>query len=319
MVEITRERMELLYKAQKNTLGSAVIICVIGVLISTVLYAMGEDMQGRSRSVIMLISFVFFVIPIINVFTIRKRLIPPGNGKIVRAAFQNMRYDFLSDRTVNMLFESIGKTADYADKTMLILYLCDVYLFRGQINEAISLINSIDRSMFIHYPTIGMTFYEEVMSIYSVIEDNNSVIAAYADGEKFIDECAFRNYLCCSKALGGIIMYETARGNYRSALHMQLMKNEFENNVERDNRNSGNVLNHPLAQFLRGMVFINTAELYYLCGDLWEAGQSLDIGGPMVANCPFMLSRANDLSAKIRQAKEKQYNNVNRSEMQRQQ
>ncbi|MDE6593708.1 MAG: hypothetical protein K2K57_11690 [Oscillospiraceae bacterium] len=319
MVEITRERMELLYKAQKNSFSCTIVICIIGTFISTILYVIGEDMQGSYRSVILLISFAFFIIPIIYTVISFKKFIPPGNGKIVRAAFQNMRYDFLSDKTVNMLFESIGKAANYADKTMLTLYLCDVYLFRGQINEAISLINSIDRSMFVHYPTIGMTFYEEVMSIYSVIEDNNSVIAAFADGEKFIDECAFRNYLCCSKAVGGLIMYEEARGNYRSALQLLLMRNEFENNIERDNRNSGSVLNHPLAQFSRGIVFINTAELYYLCGDLWEAGQSLDIGGPMVASCPFMLNRANTLSAKIRQAKAEQYNNVNRSETQGQQ
>lgn len=319
MVEITRERMELLYKAQKNTLGSAVAICLIGVFISTALHIIGEDMQGRSRSVIMLISFVVFVIPIINALTIRKKLIPPGHGKTVRAAYQNMRYDFLSDRTVNMLFESIGKAENFADKTMLTLNLCDVYLFRGQVNEALSLINSIDRSMFIHYPTIGMTFYEDVMSIYSTLGDNSSVIAAFADGEKFIDESAFRNYICCKGALSAQIMYEKARGNYTGALRMQLMKNEFENNVTRDSNNSGNEQNYPLAQFTRGMVFIDTAELYYLCGDLWEAGQSLDTGGPMVANCPFMLSRANDLSAKIRQAKAEQYNNVNRSELQGQQ
>ncbi|MDE7295404.1 MAG: hypothetical protein K2N72_13355, partial [Oscillospiraceae bacterium] len=85
----------------------------------------------------------------------------------------------------------------------------------------------------------------------------------------------------------------------------------FENNVERDNNSSGNAQNYPLAQFTRGMVFISTAELYYLCGDLWEAGQSLDIGGPMVASCPFMLNRANALSAKIRQAKSEQYNKAN--------
>lgn len=311
MVEITRERMELLYKAQKNTVASATVICIVGVAISTILYAIGEDMQGAYRSVTLLLSFAFFIIPIGYTVIDCKKLIPPGNGKIVRAAFQSMRYDYLSDKTVNMLFESIGMAGNFADKTMLTLNLCDVYLFRGQVNEAISLVNSIDRSMFVHYPTIGMTFYEDVMSIYSALGDNNSVIAAFADGEKFIDESAFRNYICCKGALSAQIMYEKACGSYRRALQMQLMKNEFENNVTRDNNSSGNAQNYPLAQFLRGTVFIDTAELYYLCGDLWEAGQSLDIGGPLVANCPFMLSRANDLSAKIRQAKTEQYNNAN--------
>lgn len=306
MVEITRERMELVYKAQQNALNGALVIGVACSVIGIFTIKSSDIFGETGRIISLIIAFALFGVTFFNIYRVRKKIIPPGQGRIVRNAFQNMRYDYLSDKTVNMLYESIGLAKNYADKTMLTLYLCDVYQFRGQINEAISLINSIDREMFIHYPTIGMTFYSEVMGLYAMLDDTGSVLLAYKDGEKFIDECAFRNYVCCSQALSALITAETARGNYGKALQMQLMQNEFKNNMDGELRKSGQTQNYPLAQLIRGITFCTTADLYYRCGNLWEAGQTLDIGGPLVAGCPFILARANDLSAKIRQAKNEQ-------------
>lgn len=294
MVEITREMMDKLFKKQSSSL---MLVLVLGAVMCAVGFIVITAFEGSISAVA--IAVLLLAIPFFMYKHIKKKLIPAGYGKTVSRALQTMQNGFMWDGMVNVLFDMIGKADSFADKTILTLLLCDVYQMRGQISESISLLDSIDRSRFIEYPTVGLSFYNTVTDTYTVIGDNESVLAAFADAEPFINECASRNYACCNTALSIIIHGERAKGNYRRALELKLMKNDFENQLNSVTGTQPQTT--ALSQFIRGSVFFETAELFYLCGDYDSAAKYLDIGGPMLTASKYTLERANRLSAMIRE------------------
>lgn len=301
MVEITKDRLEMQYKIFRGYVGKTTIVSVVLTAVSLILFQISGGFDGAAASILRVLSLLSFAGVFVYAFHARSKMIPPGHGGIVKSTMSQVRYNFTSEGTVNFMFSQIGKAKNYPEKVMLTLLLADVYLFRGQIGEAISLLDSVDRSGFIQYPTIGMSFYNDVISLYNAVDDSSSVLAAYKDAEAFIDECAFRSYICCQSALDIMIMVEKAGGNYRKALDMQLMKNDIANIFENDARSSGVQQSDPMTAFNRGMIFWSTAELFYLCGDMENAGKYLDIGGPMLSASPLFIQKANRLSEKIRQ------------------
>ncbi len=300
MKEITVYQMEKLYKQQKNLLTAATAISISVFIVNYFLIqALNlSEKLSEHRSIIILISVILAAIPFAAVAVIKNKLIPKGNGRKVREAFSVIQKDVCSDRTINFIYSKISETENYPDQIMLKLFLVDLFDIRGQYAEAIEIINSIDRSKFDRFPNIGMSFYGDVMSIYDHIGDYESVIAAFNDAEPFIEKCSNMNYVCCSGALNIEIIVEKARKNYRKALELRLMKNEFENRINKTIAASQQ--RTSLAGYLRGCVFYETAELFYLCGDMENSGKNLDIGGSMLAISPSATERANKLSALIR-------------------
>lgn len=298
MVNITRDQLDRLYKKQKNSLTNCTAITTVCVILSI---SISRYNDGESAAVSLLCIILLFAAPLALVFYAKKKIIPPGNGKRVTEAMQSLQKDFISDRAVNMLYEKISRADGFAEKTRLILLLCDIYALRGQYREAIGMLNSVDRSQFKKYPAIGISFYDDTTSVYSELEDYDSVLLAYADAEPFIDYACQTNYLCASPAVNILIKVHFARKNYKAALDLRLMKNEFENlTMKMVTDQNGNT---PLNNIIRGSVFCETAELFLRCGDIENAAKYLDIGGPMVAGSPAALAHANKLSAEIRDIK----------------
>lgn len=302
MIEITKEKMEKLYKMQTTLIKSYTTVSAIIIFAVLVITRLLNSLSSGDHTFISAIFMILLAADIAGYFIIRKKVIPAGSGPCVMEAYRSLQNDFISERAVNMLYSKIGEAGNYSDKTKLTLLLCDTYAFRGQLNEAINLLNSVDRSKFAEYPEAGMSFYEDTLSVYSVIGDNDSVLRAYEDAVPFIEHCYEKNYICFSTALSIDIMKEKALGNYRKALDLKLMKNEFENKVNSFVKSAAVNNNKPLNIFVSGMVFLDTAELFYLCGDMFNAGKNLDIGGPMLAASPYMTGKANELSQKIKAA-----------------
>ncbi len=301
MVEITKEKLEKLYKQQKSALGSFGVIAAACWLVCYFYFRILRKFVPESVTGILTIIFIIVgIIPLIAIVPIKKKLIPAGHGKVVQEAFAVMQQDYMSERTVNVLFQKIGQASNYADKTMLTMLLANLYQIRGQLQDSIGMLNSVDRSQFVGYPTIGMSFYSSIVDVYDQLEDSESVLAAFRDAEPFINECAFRNYTCCNTAISIMVIVEKHRGNYRKALDLLLMQNDFMNQF---NRTTGaDQQGAPLSRLIKGETFLKTAELFYLCGDYANAGKYLDIGGPMLAGSPSETARANKLSEKIRAA-----------------
>lgn len=294
MTDITKEMMDKLYKKQSSSLMLALTCGAVMWGAALIIFTAFDDNIAADA-----IAAVIFAVPFFLYAHTKKKLIPPGHGKITSRAMQTMQNAFMSDGMVNVLFDLMGKADSFADKTTLTLLLCDIYQMHSQVREAIGMIDSIDRTRFIEYPTVGLSFYNTVTDIYTVIGDHESVLAAFADAEPFIDECAARNYVCCSTALSIIIRGERAKGNYRKALELRLMKNDFENQF--NSTTGAEQQSSALSYFIRGSVFFETAELFYLCGDYANAAKYLDIGGPMLTASPYALEKANSLSAMIRE------------------
>lgn len=298
MTEITREMMAELAKKHESRMMTSVALLVVMFGTAFLIWRNRYDLPDELFLPAIAAVIGMTVLPFILVIRTKNKLSAMNSG-IYQEALNAVSGDFTSDMAVNTLFEHMGWTEDFSDKAMITLLLCSIYRLRGQYNEAIGMLESINRSRFIEYPVIGLRFYSTVTDIYTEIGGNESVLAAFADAEPFIDECAGRNYKCCAMALGIIINAERAKENYRKALELRLMKNEYENrfNAVSDNNSQPT----PFQQFERGMVFFETAELFYLSGDCVSAAKYLDIGGPMIAANPAMLEKANRLSAELRE------------------
>lgn len=298
MINLTKETLDRLYKKQKTMFSMGWIITIAVIFLSEIGRIALRDVFDKStlNTIILIID----ILPFIYIGYTMKKLIPAGNGKLVKKAFRVLQQDFTSESTVSMLYSSIGQAVKYPEKVRLTLLLANTQAIRGNINEALQLLYSVDRSGFDRFPDVGMTFYGEIIETYSNVGDYDSVLRAFADGERFIEMAAERNYNCCVTAFGVMINVEKARGNYRKALDLRLIKNEYENLF--NSSEGASQQGTPLNRFLKGAVFMETAELFYLCGDIDNAAKYLDIGGPMLSASPAETERANKLSAKIREA-----------------
>lgn len=292
MTVITRETLSKLYKKQKTSICFNYVLCIGLWLIAFILFGIFESAGAR-----MIILAAVIISQIVVYKITRKKIIPKGNGKNVMKAMQFLNNDFTSDSAINKLYELIGKTEDFSDKTMLFLLLSDIYNIRGQFSESLNILKSIDQQQLFRCPEVGMSYYSQIISTFSSIVDNESVLAAFNDAAPFIEECSKRNYNCCNVAMNIQINVEAAKGNYRSALEMKLAKNEFDNKLQRD---ASAVPENPLRRFSRGSVFVATAKLFYLNGDYLNAAKNLDIGGPLTAVTPYLTSEVNKFSAELR-------------------
>lgn len=292
MTEITRDQLDRLYRKQK----SLILIYLIGIIaVCMIFYA--ADILDEKAYLGYIAGAVIAVILFLVSRALKKKLIPEGNGRTVMEAYNYIKTDFLSPNAENFIYRKMSETDNFADKTKLTLFLADIYLFQGRINDAIGMLKAVDRSQFYRHPEVGMSYYSDTIGLYDFIGDTASVLAAYNDAEPFINECAHRNYMCCSCALNILICVERARGNYRKALDMMLMKNEYENKVNNDMRSAEQA---PLTRLTKGLELLETAELFYECGNYEYAAKTVDLGGPMVTASPFLTERANELSQKLR-------------------
>lgn len=300
MTDLTKETLDKLYKKQKRMFSACWIITIAVIFISDIARAALFDVFPDSKKLLNAIILIIDIMPFIYIGYAWKTLIPAGNGKIVKKAFKVLQKDFTSDSTVDMLYRSVGQAVKYPERVRLTLLIANTQSIRGNINEALQLLYSVDRSGFDKYPDVGMSFYGEIIETYSHVGDNDSVLRAFEDGKRFIETAAEKNYNCCTSAFAIMINVEKARGNYRKALDMRLIKNEYDNlfNSSEGASQQGTSLN----RFLKGGVFMETAELFYLCGDIDNAAKYLDIGGPMLSASPAETERANKLSEKIREA-----------------
>ena len=231
MIDITKEQLERLYKKQKTVFGinfGIVIVCVgINVLLGSI-HRHGVEIPGY-----LAITVILLIIPCLAVLYFKEKLIPKEQrSKSVIEAYKALQYDYTSDNAVHVLHQKIGQAQTFPEKAMISMFLAEVYIFRGQIEEAVYIVNSVDRSQLTKYPSVGMSVYGDIISCYLEAGDNDSVLAAYRDAEPFIKECAERSYTRCNSAVGILIDVNKAAGNYRKALDLVLMQNEFMNQFE---------------------------------------------------------------------------------------
>lgn len=299
MLNISKEKFEKLLNEQRRLLNRISIISVVSFFLCFVFFGIRRRSDGVISHIFLLAEILSIVLPFTMIALVRKKIIPQGNGKIVMEMYKQFRNDLFSDTHIIHLYNAIGRASNPADRIKLQLMLADTYFFREQINEAINVLGTVDRTEFRKYPNVGMSFYEEIISVYSVIGDSDSVLKAYEDGRGFVEESAEYNFICYSTAVSLTIGVEKARGNYRQALDLRLMMNELMNKYN----NQSDIKNQPKARidaFIRGITFFETAELFYLCGDLNSAAQSLDMGGPLLTDSPLMIKKANELSQSIK-------------------
>lgn len=304
MTEITKEMLEKAYKNNRSAVkGSLIYDFILFILYFIFIFYISDNIPDEKRVLVKTAAFFAVIITSVIIAAIsKKRITPSGNGRIVMDTYKQIQNDFISDKAIGIVYQAIQRTTAPADRIKLQLFLVDIFLFRGQYNESINIINTIDRSCFEKYPDIAVAFYNDTIAVYSYIGDNASVIAAYEDAERFLNNKTLSNYITCKTAVSLLIDVHKARGDYRKALDMRLMMNEFENKFNKDIASyaSSAVNKNNIALLVKGQIFYSTAELFYLNGDYSNAARYLDIGGPLLAMSPVDLQRANKLSAEIR-------------------
>lgn len=298
-MNLTKETLDRLYKKQKTMLSTGWIITIGVIALTEVLRLLFKDIV-TDRAAFNFIMLIIDILPIIYIVIMTKKLIPSGQSRRLRKVIKVMQQDPISDNTVNMLYRAIGEASKYPEKLRLTGLLVSVYSLRGQYREAFDLLFASDRSGFEKYPDVAMLHFSDIICLYAEVGDNDSALRAYADGKRFFEAASERNYICCTTAFSAMIGVEAAQKNYRKALDLRLILNEYQNlfNSSTGAAQQGT----PLNRLINGTVFMDSAELFYLCGDLDNAAKYIDIGGPMLSASPFLTGKANDLSEKIRTA-----------------
>lgn len=303
MKTVTRDMMEKQCEKLRNASIFLPVWITSAVVLIMIILSAASALELLWFHVIAAMLSAALAVSIPAVYGIAKRKTAPddGYGKTLKNAMYDIQYDYISDNTVNKLFGRIGEAESFAEQTMVKLVLCDIYQMRGEYSQAIRMLDSVNKAELMKYPTVGLSYFNTVTDIYTVIGDPDSVLAAYADAEPFIDECAERNYPCCQTALAIIIRGERAKadktgGSYQTALNLQLLKNDYSNRM-----NASSQQGTPLSIIIRGGVFYDTAELFFLNRDYRSAAQYMDMGGPMLTGSRAAVTRANNLSMRIRE------------------
>lgn len=304
MLDITLERAQELHKralnVKRNTFLSILNLCgvllTIAIDIAVVVYCFGFSklpVEGK----LLILGLSYIPMGLMTLF-MRHHEINDAPVFINRATLNARKFsymDFTSDETIRKVSELRDKTSLFTEKCSVSMRICDMYLWRGQLGEAMKILSSVDRSAFKKNPTLAVDFYTEAVEIYAAAGDTAGALAAFADGEPFFDKCGSRNYICLMHCLVAMCEAEKCRGNYSHALDIQLMRLKL---------NSGDSLTAPVTPFgyfLAGVDIVKTAELYFLCGDINKAAELLDQGGPMVWQSPYYTALANNLGDIIRQ------------------
>lgn len=298
MIRITREMMEKCLNDYRNAAAFFPAYCTAAVILILIILAIFTAFEDLWFFMLLICAAIFGSIFIVHSSLSKKIASPEGRSRITKKAFQGIRYDYISDAAVNKLFALMSQTESFAEQTMVKLVLCNVYELRGEYDNAIAMLRSVNKGALTMYPYVALNYFDVVTDIYAVIGDPRSVIAAANDAEPFINEYAGKNYPCCIFALSILIRAERANaditgGGYGYALEMQLMKNDYMNRAGGDQGT-------PLSVIARGETFYETAELFFLNNDYRSAAQYLDMGGPLLAGSSTELARANALSQKIK-------------------
>ncbi|MGN0641603.1 MAG: hypothetical protein ACI4JJ_00525 [Huintestinicola sp.] len=301
MIEITREQFGKLYKQQKLGLQLLSKISTVVMVVSFILMFIGKRFLERESYLVLLVILILIdLLLMASVAVFRKKTIPKSSTyESVQEMMRLLNADLCSDRTVDMFIFKIGQAKEYEERATLVSLLACVYSMRGQHGDAVNIMKTIDRSRFMEYPRTGMSFYGDLIDIYTMIGDSESVLAAYKDGEEFIAKCCGANYINCMTAVSIIAAVNMASGNYDKALEYWLMRSEYEDDF---NKSFSNAMKLPaVTRFNLGDRCMTTAKIYIGLGDYENAAKYADMGGPLIAVTPYLTDYANGISAQIRE------------------
>ena len=294
MLTITREKYQQLYNEQQRSMKIVKAVGIAAPVIAVLILLFSHSVAASFFGIVLCVA------PLIYIYKLREKLIPPGHGNNVKDVMNVMKYDLCSDKLVELIVRKINQTSEFCERTRLTILLADVYAMRGQINDSINVLYSVDKNMFRRYPAVGLSYFQDLISLYVQYEDYDNARAAFADAESFIAEYYDKNYIYCMTAVELLINANIAYGNYTDALILQTIQNDISRQYESSDTNK-QTAGTPLQNFITGERYLATALIYYNLGDMQQAAKFVDMGGPMLANVPHEVERANTLSRKIRE------------------
>lgn len=301
MIEITKEEFEKLFRQQQA--GPKVIqISSIVMMAAMVFIICSGTAFLKLPAGMVVITGILLLTVLCSIFIQRynKKNFPRAmRYETVKIFNRQMSQDVCSDATVQMCMDGIRRANQYEERAQLISYLGCIFLIRGQFNEAVQAMGSLDRTKFPSYPRTAMAYYFDLIELYYAMGDMQSVLAAYADGEPYFRKCYGKSYLNCLGMVGALVCVHNARGEHQKALEYQLMRLDIEERFyEKSNRNLPQ--NTMLRQYVTGERYYNTAYQYYLCGDFQNAEKYLQISAPLFGISPYRTNCLNQLAAEIR-------------------
>lgn len=300
MLEITKEEFKLQHKKYYSS------IAMVGKLfiISLVTHALGLLLFNRVFTGWMLIGIwclllaydIFFII---YASYCNRRYIPiERKMPHIKKLTEQLKYDIRTDAVLQVFTDAFSKTNQYDEKIYIASLLANIYEIRGQFNDAIAVMQSIEHSQFEKYPEAAVSYFEEYMDIYAELKDWNSVIAIYRDAEPYFRRYYNQNYIYCISVIQSLIYLNWAYGYYEKALEYQLMRMEMSENLAKDTKKEQNMT--ILNQYVKGQHYYRAALCYYYCKDYENAAKYLNMGGPLLTITPYLTNQVNQLSAEIK-------------------
>lgn len=216
-----------------------------------------------------------------------------GSGKKINDVSKYFLAESCSDGTVYNITTAINMSRKPAEKAFMKLMLTEVYTFRGQFDDALRTIYSIEPPFIREHPETALLYYADLISIYHKLRDHESVRNAYNDAVMYINAVGTRNLVLYRAACSIQADYLHACGDLSGAaeLHMRellYIRQAYRMQMEKQG-----------GKILIGSSLLDIAELYFDMKDYGSAERYCLEAQELLAEFPYLNERADTLMGRI--------------------
>lgn len=217
------------------------------------------------------------------------------NSAAANTARKILLNELCSDSAVMQLSSLAAKQQRFTDRAYVMMYLADIYAYRGQFDDAFRTMFSIDLTFFREHPTTALAYYNELIGFYEKTGDLESIIGVYNDAQYYIEACAEKCYETYKFSRGMWASWQRAMGNNS----FYLENHEDEINTKRAAVQTGKLNKNRAYLFFFGVDLLELAEELYRTGERGRANALCAESLMYFGENPYYYSRAVSLKQRI--------------------
>lgn len=300
MIEISKEEFMSLFNKQQKGLRFIKNSSVVMLVLSFFFCYRGFDfVTGIQYILLLLLLLLVDFIFVIMLKQFQKKTVPDEmQTPLIKKVSMRIQNDFCSDDAIRFYQDCLQKTNDPREILKLNMFISDAYSVRGQLAEAVRIMQNVDRSVFQKYPELGISYYASYMEIYADVEDWESVKAVYRDGEPYFRKFYSDNYIRCMRVIDALILMCHATGDHQKALEYRLLRTQTETDFYAQAKTEQKNMS-PLYRFVKGQRFYNLSKTYLYCGEAHKAMDNWKKCEPLLDVTPYMKHEVLNLRKRI--------------------
>lgn len=278
---------------RKNTiLNSVTMIVILGGCV-TLIASLVMTFKGKFFFEGLTLYIVGLLFSLISKCISRMTLPEGGNGKRINDVNKYFLVESCSDGTVYNITTAINSSRKPAEKAYIKLMLTEIYMFRGQFDDALRTIYSIEPPFIREHPETALLYYADLISIYHKLRDCESVKNAYNDAVMYINAVGTRNLVLYRAVCSIQANYLHACDDLSGAAELQMrellyIRQAYRTQMEKQG-----------GKILVGSSLLDIAELYFDMKDYGSAERYCLEAQELLAEFPYLNERTDTLMGRI--------------------